>query len=351
MLQLVIAFTILYIIPSYSSRVCEETSFPNIPVWVKEESGERFQTVQGCITSTQLHYNILKKIRVSRQRFTSLKRGAVANISANFSLQFIHNPNLTTVMGEAFLNIPCVLEIDLSDNMINWIESNVFDNMLYLEAIDLSKNQLEVLMHHTFHHLPNLTIIDLSDNKFEHFNQYWFYNASKLEIIFASNNRISSLPRASFITLPSLQGIDLENNQIFYIHKLAFQGLETLRELYLGKNKLTNLQVDFSPTPNLRFLGVNENQITYISDQTLTQLQSALRMLWIHFNPWQCSCIEKVLNWGATYNISVSFKCSNSDLFCVVPKTFQDECTDLRREDFYSDCFSQFQGFCNKIIN
>ncbi|KAK5641051.1 hypothetical protein RI129_009598 [Pyrocoelia pectoralis] len=350
MLKLVFILISLCIVLSHS-KVCKKKSFSRISVWIQEENRERYQIINGCITSDNLRYNsdALKKVRVSNQNFSTLKKGAVANISANFTLQISHNPNFTTIMEEAFLDLPNVFEVDLNDNMIDWIETNTFSNQLFLAAIDLSKNQLEILLHQTFYNVPNLEIIDFSGNKFQFFDQYWFYNATRLSMMLLHHNRISSIPRASFITLPSLTDIDFENNQISYIHKLAFEGLQSLQSLDLEKNKLKSIELDFFQTPNLNFLGIGENEITYISDQTLSGLQTSLRSLWIHFNPWQCSCIQKVLNWGALYNINVSFKCNNTSLFCVVPKVSENECTELTEEDFHSNCLKEFKGICQKL--
>ena len=125
MLKLIpILLTILCVTQRSIPKMCKERSFGRIPVWVEHKDKANFQVVQGCINGSKLKYNPnnLRSIKVSRQNLTTLEKGAVEDITANFTLK-IHNTNLTTIKEDAFLNLPQVLEIDLKKNMIDCLSS------------------------------------------------------------------------------------------------------------------------------------------------------------------------------------------------------------------------------------
>lgn len=331
------------------SQQCKVPTFRKNPVLVVESSSSKYQTVTGCITPKHLTYDPaqLKEIKVIAQDIRVLNEGAVEKIREKFQLSFYMN-NISVVKSEAFKNLDAIDTIYLDKNSIKTIETNAFDSLPSLEVINLEMNELETIMQHAFAHLPNLTTVGLNDNKLRSFQQHWFFDTPRLQTLFIDDNLISALQKAAFVSIPALEYLTISSNKISHIHRDAFMGLDSLLELTLAKNYLKEIAVDFQATPNLRNLDLESNEINYLPDKMLRDLQHSLKAIWMFSNPWQCACLEKYIEWGGNYTIKILWKCKNTDLSCVLPKTEVNKCIPRSAEDFYDGSLGSFHEKCVK---
>uniref|UniRef100_A0A1Y1KYB0 LRRCT domain-containing protein n=1 Tax=Photinus pyralis TaxID=7054 RepID=A0A1Y1KYB0_PHOPY len=328
---------------------CQVITFRKNPVLVVEVTSSKYQIVTGCISPKRVIYNptTLKEIKVIAQNLGDLNEGAVENIPEQFQLSFNMN-NISTIKSDAFRNLDALETIYMDQNDIRTIETNAFDSLPSLDVINLENNKIELIMQHAFANLPNLTMLSLDDNKLKSFHQDWFHNTPRLQTLFINNNLISAIPKAAFVSFSALQYLSMVGNKIIHVHRDAFMGLDNLLELSLEENRLKEIAVDFTVTPNLRYIHLSNNALNYLPDKMLSALQHSLKGIWIFANPWQCPCLDSFIEWGGNYNIRIMWKCNNTDLSCVIPKHDVDKCIPRSNDEFYEEAMSSFTGDCIK---
>uniref|UniRef100_A0A1Y1L310 LRRCT domain-containing protein n=1 Tax=Photinus pyralis TaxID=7054 RepID=A0A1Y1L310_PHOPY len=328
--------------------VCSELTFKDNVVAIHELDRTHRKTVTGCISGQSLLLKNLKRIVVKDQQIHALYRGAVSNIPHPFELTLVNN-RITTIRKEAFLNIGAH-SINLNCNNLKWVERYSFNNLTSLEVIDLDYNKIQTMPKCVFHNLENLTIVSIAHNALNDFDQDWFSGTPKLEMLFLNNNRLRNIPRAGFSKFENLRGITLEENWIDYIDPQAFKGTSQLNELYLSNNRIQYLDLDFSHIPSIKVFNIDGNQLTHLPLDNLKAIESSLRQLNIHANPWQCPCFDEMAHWADTHNIKMPWRCKGIDLFCYVPQQQSAQC--LNRTD--TDLDSNFRQFsiqnCHKIL-
>lgn len=329
---------------------CSVSSFEGLSVLIKHEGREHQKIVDKCIDPNSFNFSQenLEKIIVSDQKIPNLNKGAVRDIWAQFSLVFKNNV-MDTIKEEAFFNLTGIYDINLDKNGISWLEENAFSSLPTLEVVDLEGNGLEMLLQNTFYDLPNLTTVSLAKNRLEIFKQDWFYKTPKLEMLLLGDNLIRSLSRAAFITMTNLQYLDLNGNLIETIHRLAFDGSNNLKELMLDRNRIKTIDVEFARCPKLTSLGLIHNNITYISEKVLGDLEKSLKHLWVNSNPFQCACFDKILKWSDTKGVKVSWKCRDKSTVCVIPKKDPHVCCHRLDEDFYNEFYAEFNKNCQYV--
>ncbi|KAK5640759.1 hypothetical protein RI129_009306 [Pyrocoelia pectoralis] len=328
----------LLIILKYSSQ-CLSPSFDNVLITVNEKE----EKIRGCITPDTLKFKgEVTKISAVNQNIPDLNRGAVRDISTKFNIDFSRN-NIEIIREEAFLNLSSLDQMDLSRNNIIWISENAFVNLPTLRLLYLAHNKISVSPR-AFNNLPKLRVIDLSDNNLDSFDQSWFYRTPSLDTISFRLNRLRSIPRAAFINFPSINNLYFHSNEIENIHPDAFKGLRNLRQIIISENRVKSFEINFHTPSELGAVGIQFNNITYISDKMLEMIRPNLRSFWITGNPWQCGCFDKLINWSIKNRVTISFVCLQYEYVCVYPKTNPYQCLEREDADFYN-------GFSNNFGN
>ncbi|KAK0397343.1 hypothetical protein QR680_002091 [Steinernema hermaphroditum] len=134
-------------------------------------------------------------------------------------------------------------DLDLSDNLINYIGKNAFENMDSLKVLRLSHNNLKHLRQEMFH----------DDLGF------------KLHKLFLDYNDIAELPDGVFKNLGNLHTLVLDGNVLTNFSKKSFLGLSNLQELSMDYCNIEKLPVDvFDELINLKRLSLRGNKFVKI---------------------------------------------------------------------------------------
>ncbi|XP_013197119.2 SLIT and NTRK-like protein 2 isoform X1 [Amyelois transitella] len=118
--------------------------------------------------------------------------------------------------------------LDLSYNLIFWIGLHAFSGLDNLVHLDLSNNRLRYIPSDLFWDTPLLDSLDLSGNIFEDIKNEPLIMHQKLQILNLNGCRIKSLPDRLFNRLPNLKKLDLSEN---YVMSLSLDVLRPLRKL------------------------------------------------------------------------------------------------------------------------
>lgn len=184
--------------------------------------------------------------------------------------------------------------LTLPDDIVSldWSENNLTDiepvTSTTLKELWLNKNALKYINTNTFN-VPQLQMLDLSDNMLENLNPDIFINMSKLEVLHLANNKFSIKSQLNFSYLVNLRSINLDNNfvgpdiELRSLFKPTGYGLpETINAISVKGVHLTDLPYNFF-TPadkSLKELTISNNSLT-----KLFKLPSALKYLDISYNP------------------------------------------------------------------
>lgn len=99
-----------------------------------------------------------------------------------------------------------------------------------------------------------------------------------------SSKGIVALDDLVFGKLSNLKTLWLNENNITFLHENTFYGLEKLEKLYLFYNKLQSLPKDiFKPLKNLKRLELSMNKLAYL-DETIFSFNTKLEKLSLDFN-------------------------------------------------------------------
>ena len=156
-----------------------------------------------------------------------------------------------------------MIEINLHNNLIEEIKSNIFSNMMNLVHIDLSNNRIKQIAFDAFIGLTLITldlnnnlltsiealyplnqtlaILSFSNNFIEDLNP--LKEMSNLDILTICCNQIKILDEFMFNKSNRLESVDLSYNQIEFIHPMAFNGT-SVSVLNLAGNSLSSLEVN-----------------------------------------------------------------------------------------------------------
>ncbi|NXK50486.1 LRC26 protein, partial [Chauna torquata] len=131
-------------------------------------------------------------------------------------------------------------------------------------------------------------------------------------------NFIAVLGARAFPSLPVLLRLSLPHNHLGMIHRQALVGLRALQELDLSDNQLAVLSPEtFLPLGSLATLNLGDNRLEELGAGVLRALPR-LQALFLHGNPWVCSCsILPLWRWLGHNREKVPEK---SLLQCMFPK-------------------------------
>lgn len=134
--------------------------------------------------------------------------------------------------------------LDLSYNSIFWIGLHAFSGLDKLIHLDLSNNRLRFIPSDLFWDTPELDTLDLSTNVFENLKNEPFIMHAKLKVLNLNNCRMKALPKRLFTRLPNLRKLDLSENYMVTLNTEVLLPLRKLDRIEL-RNEYWQCNPDF----------------------------------------------------------------------------------------------------------
>lgn len=161
-----------------------------------------------------------------------------ANLSTEIQVLMLNENNLQTLNREEFTTL----------------------GLINLQKIYLKKSNIKYLHRETFKNLKILIELDLSENLIEQLDKQTFSGNDRLRILYLYSNPIKILIADQFPVLTYLRTIDLHNCEIASIDETSFSNVDSLEYLNLKQNALQTLPGSvFNHMKNLKTLLVDEN--------------------------------------------------------------------------------------------
>ncbi|XP_046577144.1 leucine-rich repeats and immunoglobulin-like domains protein 2 isoform X1 [Haliotis rubra] len=213
---------------------------------------------------------------------------------------------ITTLNPDDFKGLR-LIELDLSNNDIKFINNTVLHNLSSLQILKLNYNKLtevpvmsanssltELALNHNavntlnpeaFQSMPNLKTLELNYNEIMDLPLGTFPAKSKLEKLFLNNNRIVSLELGSFVNITSLEWLKLNKNKLMEIQKHQFVNLTNLKTLELTRNRIHKVEgLAFAELKHLKVLKLKKNALTNLMDGAFYGLERVETLLLDHNN-------------------------------------------------------------------
>ncbi|XP_053718209.1 leucine-rich repeats and immunoglobulin-like domains protein 3 [Synchiropus splendidus] len=203
------------------------------------------------------------QLDLSHNKLQTLDSTLFSNLQHLSEIKLNHN-ELEEIpdLGPASSNITTLI---LANNKIARISMEQLQPFLALETLDLSNNNIVDVKAKSFPSLP-LKNLFLNNNRISSLETGCFTNlSSSLLVLRLNRNRLSSIP-AKIFQLPNLQHLDLSRNRVRRVEGLTFHGLHALSSLKMQRNSLSRLMDGaFWGLSNMEVLQLDYNNLTEVS--------------------------------------------------------------------------------------
>lgn len=260
---------------NFDSRVRKFVAYRNDWKFIESNALKyyRFSTTVNMISN---------KIQIIEDgAFTDLTSMTFLNLSGN-DILYLRNKTLHT----SDISTNALIKLDLSNNSLKSLESNVFSLCQYLEELYLQNNHIEILSDTCFNNLKNLkklvirnnnipsinmslaimtelTFIDISYNRIKQLYGYELIRLISLKHLNMSHNDIEAIDHNTFAQVVNLRVLDLSYNKIYSIlAKDLFVNNHVLSYVDFYQNNVTTLDPMVFRNNNLQFINVENNNIT-----------------------------------------------------------------------------------------
>ena len=217
---------------------------------------------------TQLEYSafgnldFLEVLSLSHNNIAFVNKKTFLGIHNLQILDLSYN-EIEQLQVEQFSNLENLRIINLSNNHIRSLPRDAFLGSK-LERVDLSNNQFVVMPTGTLSEVGfSLRSLDISSNLIEHLDSTMFENIPFLTSLNLCNNKLTILPDNVFTSLGSILKLQLCSNPIRANFKELLHYVQKLRHLNLASIGLTT--VPNLPLPNLVYLNLSMNMIRAVS--------------------------------------------------------------------------------------
>lgn len=201
------------------------------------------------LTQLDLSHNALKQIPAEMLEGLVLLKQFIA-----------HSAQIEEIPPHFFDNLPRLSYINLSNNLLTSLHSELFYRARALKRLSLTNNKLTTLHPLALLHQSKLTSLSLGGNQLKTIPPQLCNSLKQLKILELWENELESFKPGTFNSLGRLKRMCLSHNNIHVLQPELFRHCTSLVELNLGYNKLTSIPPDLlTILPTLQSLNLRGN--------------------------------------------------------------------------------------------
>uniref|UniRef100_A0A182TJZ3 TIR domain-containing protein n=1 Tax=Anopheles melas TaxID=34690 RepID=A0A182TJZ3_9DIPT len=175
--------------------------------------------------------------------------------------------------------------LDLSHNDLLALPDNGLSSLRSLSVLMLQDNLLTALADRSFVGLGSLKVLNMSSNKLVALPPETFQSTRELRQIYLQNNSLSVLAPGMLEGLDRLEILDLSHNELTseWVKRNTFAGMKRLVVLEIAHNALTKIDRHvFRELYSLQILNLEANQIESIADNAFSDLKNLVALTLSH---------------------------------------------------------------------
>ncbi|XP_078700297.1 uncharacterized protein LOC144927071 isoform X1 [Branchiostoma floridae x Branchiostoma belcheri] len=211
------------------------------------------------------------------------------------TLDLSYNPLESLVQGQ-FSHIPSITTLGLSGIKYfiekGTIDAGVFAGLGRLGTLNLADNRLTRVPSEVLGKIKLLETIDLSGNEISTLNRDDFVNMLNVTRLNLSGNNLTSVTEGVFDKLIRMFELDLSSNPIVYVGPKAFN--KELAAVHLDHTKLRIIdETAFNVSVDVKWLRLNNNYLQFLPGgvfKSLTFYGDLMELEDMSNNPWKCDC-------------------------------------------------------------
>lgn len=177
--------------------------------------------------------------------------------------------------------------LDLSHNDIIRLPDNGLSGLRSLNVLHLEDNAISSLADRAFVGLSELKSLNLSSNCLVAMPPELFQSSRELRQLYLHNNSLSVLAPGLLEGLDQLQVLDLSKNDLSsrWVNRDTFSGLVRLIVLNLAHNSLTRIDANlFRDLYSLQILSMEHNSIDFIAEGAFSEMKNLHALTLTHNN-------------------------------------------------------------------
>lgn len=267
--------------------------------------------------------NQLVSFNASESQIQIVTERAFSNLG-NVQYIYLQANKIRNVSRNAFYGLRQVYELHLEKNSLKDLSAG-FLGHLEANSVVLSENRIEELKDDVFEDVLSILALDLSSNRISRLGSRSFRHLDGLEYLMLNDNAICHIPLGLFESLTALTNLNLADNRLRSVGVATFSGLRDLVKLNLSGNAIVEFDAStLLPFSHIAHLDVSRNSLFYLDPYALRLNAPTLRVLTLEGNLWSCGVLKNVLQ----YFKSVSTKVVNNLYYYGVQNIIGIACTD-----------------------
>ncbi|KAK3849454.1 hypothetical protein Pcinc_043795 [Petrolisthes cinctipes] len=203
----------------------------------------------------------LQVLDLSHNGLTSVSDMTFSPLANLHRLDLSHN-RLQVVEARSLSGLHVLASLSVSHNNVSWVSSEAFDNCTSLRDLRLEHNILRDVPE-AVREATSLRTLRLSHNQLVGVTQSDLTSLNALRHLDLSNNFLRGLCKACLAGLGYLEVLDVSSNELGAVPHGVFDTNTALRLLRMDGNKMSDVNGLFASLPNLVWLNVSDNRITW----------------------------------------------------------------------------------------
>lgn len=253
--------------------------FPSLRYLLLERSGLTALSAgdfAGCADLTIL--------RIRYTSLTTIPAGLFGDCASLRILDLAAN-EINDIHEDAFVDLTDLIELELYSNAITTIQSGLLRSLVNVEDLFFANNSISTIGVGAFSELSGLYIFDLSENLITEINETMFGDEIWLINFNLNNNRLSAVPRLPSVA-PRIKYIYLNDNQITNIRDDDFTfAYSNVTNIHLASNLITEVSAaPFEVLTSLDVLELSFNSITSLDHELFDRIPSLYTFYFISNN-------------------------------------------------------------------
>lgn len=269
------------------------------------------QPIQSQLIISKLQGGILKRNMFDKFNESVSNTSNVDSLFLTSNIQIMHIIHIfmEEIEDNAFFQLVCLCDMNLSYNIMTKITSKTFGNLTELKSLNLSVNRITNISVQAFSGLKSLKILDLSFNNISALpNKSQFVENVQLEYLNLSHNPIRSLS-AMFFPLIRLRELLLDHCSLALFYTFWMRNNTVLEKLDISSNQMVNLYVDLHSfnKASMKLWNFSNNCITRLPfDNISLEFSNSTTIIDLSNNQFNCSQWPEHLNNFKTNNINLA---------------------------------------------